>query len=150
MVQINGGKLFEEKMSQYAENASSLAVEIGFMQDKVYPDGTSVPLIAAVNEYGRPPVQPPRPFFRNMIAENSPTWPKAIADLLQGNDYDVETTLKQIGEGIAGQLEKSITELTDPPLAPSTIAAKGFDKPLIDTNLMRSSISYRIVHEGNE
>ena len=34
--------------------------------------------------------------------------------------------------------------ISSPPLAPATIARKGSDKPLVDTGLMRNSITSRV------
>jgi hypothetical protein len=49
-----------------------------------------------------------------------------------------------LGEDIEGALKKSINDLTSPPLAESTIAAKGFAKPLIDTSHMVNSTGYEV------
>ena len=124
-------------------------VRVGFLEGATYPDGTSVALIAAINEFGAPSRgQPPRPFFRNMIAAKSGEWPAAIAGLLVKNDYDVDLTLVQTGAVIAGQLRQSIVDLVDPPLKQSTIDRKGFSKPLIDTEVMLNSIEYEVESDG--
>lgn len=100
-------------------------------------------------EFGLPAHgQPPRPFFRNMIAEQSPTWGRKAASIMRGNGNDIAATLEVMGQEIAGRLKESINALTDPPLAPSTIARKGFDKPLIHTSLMVNSVSH--VVEGGD
>lgn len=120
-------------------------VQVGFLENATYPDGTSVALIAAINEFGAPSRgQPPRPFFRRMVAAKSPEWPSAIADLLKANDFDANRTLEQVGAAIKGQLQQSIVDLVDPALKPSTVARKGFDKPLIDTGHMLKSVDYRV------
>ena len=124
-------------------------VRIGFLEGATYPDGTSVPLVAAVNEFGAPSRnQPPRPFFRNMIAAKSGEWPDSAARLLVANHYDTARTLGQVGEAIAGQLRESIRDLQEPPLAPATVKRKGFDKPLIDTGHMLASVSYEVEGGG--
>ena len=115
------------------------------MEGATYPDGTSVAAVAAFNEFGVPSHgQPPRPFFRRMIAEKSDSWPDAIAANLKATDYDVELTLNRVGAGIAGQLQLSIRDLVDPILAASTIRAKGFSKPLIDTAVMINSVQWEV------
>jgi hypothetical protein len=84
-----------------------------------------------------------------MVAEKSPEWPAAIEGLLVANDYDVDKTLAQTGEAIAGQLRQSIVDLTEPPLAPSTVARKGgVTKPLIDTGHLLASVDYEVVDKG--
>ncbi|HEY1441411.1 MAG TPA: hypothetical protein VGF65_11345 [Mycobacterium sp.] len=120
-------------------------VKVGFLGGATYPDGTSVAMVAAVNEFGAPSRgQPPRPFFRNMIADQSPTWGAKAAAILKTNGGDVKATLDVLGQEIQGRLIQSINTLTEPPLAASTIARKGFDKPLIDTSLMVKSVSYEV------
>jgi hypothetical protein len=120
-------------------------VKVGFLGGATYPDGTSVAMVAAVNEFGAPSRgQPPRPFFRNMIAEQSPTWGAKVAAIMKTNGADVMATLDVMGQEIQGRLIQSINTLTEPPLAASTIARKGFDKPLIDTSLMVKSVSYEV------
>jgi len=141
---VSGGGKFGralDAISGKLGNASE--VQVGFLEGQTYPDGTSVPMVAAINEFGAPSRnQPPRPFFRRMIAEKSSSWPKAIADRLKANEFDARATLEEVGQGVASQLQDSIDKLVSPPLAPSTIARKGFDKPLIDTGQMRNSVSH--------
>jgi hypothetical protein len=92
--------------------------------------------------------QPPRPFFRTMIAQNKDKWPEQIAALMRNSDYDVSGTLERMGHEIEGQLQQSIKALTSPPLARSTVRKKGFDKPLIDTGLMWQSTGHEVTTEN--
>lgn len=164
-------------------------VRVGFLEGATYPDGTSVPLIAAQNEFGGTVQQPartitlyrkvnkagthflrngrfvkrsqanfssqhavaahaitipPRPFFRRMIAAKGRTWGAEIAKLLKANNYHAARTLDQMGLLIKGQLQESILNFTTPRNAPSTIARKGFDRPLIDTGYMLQSVDYEV------
>jgi hypothetical protein len=120
-------------------------VSVGFMAGATYPEGTPVAAVAFWNEYGVPSHnQPPRPFFRQMIAAESPTWPGKMAKLAKATDYDGDKVLALMGEDIKGALQQSINEFQSPPLAPSTIEAKGFAKPLIDTSHMLNSITYEV------
>lgn len=97
--------------------------------------------------------QPPRPFFRNMVAENKGGWGGQIGILLKRTDYDPAAALEQMGFEIEGQLQDSIKKLTSPPLARSTIRAKGFAKPLIGGardsgggGLMWQSTGHEVTH----
>ena len=119
------------------------AVEVGFLEGATYPDGTPVAAVAFWNEYGAS--GPPRPFFRNMISEESPTWGNKLAGAVQHTGGDGAKALAMMGEDIQGALVQSINTLTDPPLAPSTIKRKGFDKPLIDKAHMLNSTGYRVI-----
>ena len=143
---LSGG----DKLAAYLRNLSKKAdkpatLRVGFLESATYPDGTSVPMVAAIQEFGAPSKGiPPRPYFRRMIAEKADTWGAAIGDLLTANDFDAEKTLGLAGAGIKGQLQQSIRDLTSPPLAPATIAAKGFAKPLISTGHMINSVDYDV------
>lgn len=117
-------------------------VDVGFLEGATYPDGTPVAAVAFWNEYGSS--GPPRPFFRTMIAEESPSWPGKVAALAKATHNDGAKVLGLMGEDIDGALKQSIVDFTDPPLAASTIARKGFDKPLIDTAHMLNSTGYRV------
>lgn len=165
-------------------------LQIGFLDGATYPDGTSVPLIAALNEYGgvikRPASQitiyrkvnaagtgflrngrfvrrsqsnfasthavpaytitiPPRPFMRTMITKYSKDWGREAGQLLVSNNYDMDRAMHLMGERIKGQLQQTIIEFKSPPNAPSTIARKGFNDPLIDTGHMLNSVDYEII-----
>lgn len=143
---MTGGDKLREALDRLATSLKKGAVvRVGFLEGATYPDGTSVPLVAAFNEFGVPSHgQPPRPFFRRMIATKSKEWPAAVEANLKATDYDAKLTLERVGAGIKGQLQQSIVDLVDPPLAPSTIKQKGFDKPLIDTSVMINSVDYEV------
>lgn len=145
-VEIKGGDKFEAALLEIARMIDQpKTLKVGFMSGAVYPNGTSVAMVAAIHNYGAPAAGiPPRPFFSNMIADKSPEWPDAIAGLLKSTRYDVDETLKRTGETIAGQLLDSILNGKYAPLKPATIARKGFDQPLVDTGRMKDSITYKI------
>lgn len=146
MATISGGAKLEAALKEISEKATSASlVRIGFLENAKYPDGTLVAMVAAIQEFGAPKVGiPPRPYFRNMIAAKSGEWPKAIGNLLKVNEYDAAKTLGQTGEAVKGQLRQSIVDLVSPPLAPSTVARKGFDKPLIFSGHMLNSVDYEV------
>ena len=79
-----------------------------------------------------------------MIAKEAPDWPKEMADQARKTDFNGEAVLNRMGELIEGQLKQSIKDLTSPALAPSTVAAKGFSKPLIDTGHMLNSTTFKV------
>lgn len=149
MANIKGGDKLLEKLAQLAKMAENPAtLRVGFLESATYPDGKPVAMIAAIQDFGAPGVGiPPRPFFRNMIANKRGEWPKAIADLLKANDYDAKKTLEIAGQAIAGQLRQSIINTNEPPLAASTIARKGSAKPLVDTGHMLNSVDFEVTTE---
>lgn len=146
MAIIKGGGIFSSFLKGITEGMTKASVvDVGFLGDATYPDGTSVALVATVQEFGSASRGiPPRPFFRHMVAAKKGEWPDAARHLLVDNNYDATRTLQQLGQGIKGQLQQSIVDTNSPPLAPATIAAKGFDKPLISTGQMINSVDYRV------
>lgn len=147
MVMLSGGNKLEEFLKDIGKKvAQSATVEIGFMEDATYEDGTPVALVAMIQDYGAPAANiPPRPFFRNVIAKESGHWGEDLAILLKSTNYNAEQALDLMGEEIAGELQDSINEFDSVPLAPATIASKGFDKQLIDSGHMFRSVDHRVI-----
>ncbi|PND34535.1 hypothetical protein C1I89_10135 [Achromobacter pulmonis] len=145
-VTFKGGQALARRLEEMAKKlGDGGSLRVGFLEGATYPDGTPVALVAAVNEFGRPDRnQPPRPFFRSMIAEKQKGWPRALGAVAKNNDYDIDKALGQMGEGIKGQLQESIRELDSPALSPVTVARKGFEKPLVDTGHMMNSVDYEV------
>lgn len=190
---LSGGErltAYLDKISkQLAAASGQPSVSVGFLEGATYPDGTSVPLVAAIQEFGgtinRPPGQitvfrkraasgthflrngrfvkrkesnfstthaapahsitiPPRPYFRNMIKTNGPSWPKAMGTLLKSNDFNAAKVLGLMGQLIKGQLQSSILANTPPPNAPSTIARMGHSRTLIDSGTMLNAVDYEV------
>lgn len=127
MVKISGGDKFEAALKEIAKKASNAATaEIGFMENATYPDGKNVAMVAAIQEFGAPAKGiPPRPYFRGMINQNSPQWPDEIAAALKSTNYNARNTLSQMGAVIAGELQQSIVDTSDPPLSPITVMLRG-------------------------
>ena len=127
MVKITGGDRLETTLKQISANVGKASsVSIGFLSGSDYPNGTSVPMVAAIQEFGAPKRGiPPRPYFRTMIAAKSPEWPDAIAGVLRATNFDTAKALDVVGDQIAGQLKDSIVALTAPPLSPVTIMLRG-------------------------
>ncbi len=117
-------------------------VRVGFLEGATCgrDNDASAPEIAFILEGGAPAANiPPRPFFRTMISKRSQTWGKTLTQLLKNNSYDTRLALMGMGMIMGEQLQVSMIQMQDPPNAPSTIKAKGFNNPLIDSrNLLRS------------
>jgi hypothetical protein len=146
VIGLSGGAALEAKLREIAERTSTSGeLRCGFLEGSTYPDGTSTPLVAATQEFGSPSHNiPSRPFFRTMIKQESPHWGEDIGKLLTASNYDVAHALGSMGMEIKNELQDSIKALMDPPLAPATVARKGFDKPLVDTGHMWQSIDYEV------
>lgn len=146
MVTLSGGDKLSKALADIAKNLSkAAAVDIGFLENSTYLDGVSVPMVAAIQEFGAPSVGiPPRPFFRTMIVAKSPEWPEGIAEQLKAHDYDAGKALTATGDAIKGQLQQSIVDFVGAPLSPSTIERKGTDKQLVDTGHMLASVNFAV------
>lgn len=142
-MQLKVSEAVERKLKEIASKMSG-SLEVGFLENATYPDGTPVAAVAFWNEFGTLHA-PARPFFRQMIAKESPTWAGKIAKLAIATGDDGPKVLALMGEDIDGALKQSINDFTSPALAESTIKRKGFDKPLIDTSHMVQSTGYRVI-----
>jgi hypothetical protein len=52
--------------------------------------------------------------------------------------------LQRLGAQMVDDVQRTITDLRDPANAPSTVAQKGFDNPLIETERLRASIDFEV------
>lgn len=144
-----GWKRIQMEMKKFRK----LFTDIGHFSDSRYGDGTSVALIAAVNEFGtnhagrnRKVKIPERSWKRSVFDKNiNRIWrviEQLISKILTGQ-LTAEKAIAQLGEWWTGMEKDSITNLTSPPNAPITIRKKGSSNPLIDTGQMRNSIDHK-------
>lgn len=87
---------------------------------------------------------PARPFFRGMIQQHKGEWPADLGKIIKAADYDSTVALGRLGKHVAEQLQESIRDFSDPPNAKSTIAKKGFDKPLVESAHMQNSVDSEV------
>lgn len=139
-------------LEQVGKSLESKQVKVGFVDGATYPDGTSVAMVAAINEYGNPSNnQPPRPFFRNAISEKSGDWVETVAKGIRAG-IDTTQVLEVAGAQIKGDVQESIAILIEPKLSDVTLhirrTRKKFPnqstKPLEDTKLMFGDVNYEV------
>ncbi len=144
--------VIEDFLNTVASQLDSRQVKVGFIDGATYPDGTTVAMVAATNEYGRPENnQPPRPFFRNAIANHEDEWSDAIARGIRAG-YPVDQVLEVVGAQIQGDVQESISTLIDPPLSPATLHIRrtrkerrtDSTKPLVDSKVMIGDVNYEV------
>ena len=116
-------------------------IEVGFFEGEKYPDGKSVAEVAAFNEFGGGHT-PPRPFMRTLVQNHRKIWRNILQDELPKED-NAHTALATLAEYMVDDLKDYIKIWTYPPNAPSTIAKKGFNDPLVDTGRMMNSVDWR-------
>ena len=108
--------------------------------------------IAACNEYGTKRNgkvhSPERSFLRATFDANVHEYhalaAKYIGRVLDGT-LTARGALMLIGARMERDVKKAIRDFDDPPNAPSTIARKGFDNPLIETRRMLNETAFRVV-----
>ncbi len=142
MAVLAGGEKLAKVLAGIAEQMEG-SVSVGFLAGATYPDGTPVAQVAFWNEYGTTKI-PPRPFFRTMIANESPGWGVMMAKATKHFEYSGDEVLKFMGLKISEQLQQSIVGWQTPPNAPYTIAKKGFNKPLIDSGHLQNSVDFEV------
>lgn len=105
--------------------------------------------IATIHEFGTEHV-PERSFIRSTFlvkkVDELAAMQVKLARAIVMDGMDPMKALNILGAWGAAQVKNTITEDdVPPPLAASTIARKGSTKPLVDTGLLKNSISYEVV-----
>lgn len=131
-------------------------IALGFPRGKAtaaqYPDGTSVLNVAFWNNYGTfdkngNPHIPARRFMdtggRRASIELKPLIAKLLKSVNEGK-MTSEDAAEIIGLKATAILKKEITEMNEPPNAPETIRKKKSSNPLIDTGLMRQTVTFEL------
>jgi hypothetical protein len=108
-------------------------------------DGEDLVTIAAANEFGTATI-PERSFLRSTVDEGRAKYAKLLRQAVERmvDGVPVPLAMGVVGETLVGDVQKKIRNRIPPPNAPSTIARKGSDVPLIDTGRLRQSIDYEI------
>lgn len=97
------------------------ALKVGFLAGADYPDGMSVAMVAAIQNFGAPSRGiPPRPFFSGMIAKHQNEWAPALGKILAATQNDVPSSLALLGAQMVGQLQQSLLDGTWAPNSPVT------------------------------
>ena len=107
--------------------------------------------ILAINEFGWPAKGiPARPFMRTA----TPLIAKRIRTLIRqmrarGVPWVGSVEAAQIGDIGRAIIQDTILNWTLPANAPKTILRKGFDDPLLETNLLWKSVAYDVLSHYN-
>lgn len=135
-----------------AASKGKAKIEVGILGPKAHNKhkGSDVVLsdIAGFHEFGTRNI-PRRPFvsgwFDSVIGSALPTALKQSAQKLLAGKIDESKYIKLLGNFGVGGIQKFISAGVKPALAKSTIKRKGSSVPLIDTGVLRSSITFRAV-----
>jgi hypothetical protein len=108
--------------------------------------GTLIVDYAIANEYGTSKI-PERSFMRSTYDEKESEWNKAldkiVSSVIEG-DFDVAEKIAFIGEQMVNDIKDKIDSNIPPSLSEATIKRKGSSKTLIDTGIMKTSITYKV------
>lgn len=139
--------------------ADNMRGKVGWFESAQYPDGLPVAYVATIHEFGYPEGNiPPRPTGRPTVAEHAQAWASLMGSgvkVIVRGGYTFEQVLDGLCLQAQGDWARTIANLTAPALKPQTIAARqrrykdrstvgSLDKPLVDTSLMVSSLTYQI------
>lgn len=108
--------------------------------------------VAVKNEFGVSEERiPARPFMKRStppaIKLIRAYWKKNF-EVLNRRVGSIDKAVQELAPLLVDVYKKTITDLHEPPNAPLTIALKGSDNPLIDSGLMRATVTSDIKKDG--
>lgn len=147
MVQIKGGTKLEAALREISRKVKKAAtVDIGLLEGSTESDGTSSPMVGALQEFGTKSI-PPRPFMRNAVTKNQDKWGPNLATNLVNNNYDADKALGLLGAEIVGEIQQEINDMQAPPLSPITVMLRGMksnDQSLVVTGKTVGEAAQRV------
>lgn len=122
------------------------SIDVGFFETAVYEDGTPVAGVAAVNEFGSSDGRvPERPAFRQAVNRLEDELGVVLGRAVAASGFNIDdAVVERVGLAAQAAVQESITDLRQPPNAPSTVARKGSSNPLVDEGVLRSSVSFEV------
>jgi hypothetical protein len=151
---IEKRKLWDELIAR-AKKLDHAYVRVGVLEEKGSvargDGGMTLVEIAATHEFGSSDGRiPERSFIRSTFlirrVNALRTFQEKLARAIVTKGLDPIKALNMLGAWGAAEVKNTITEIDiPPPLADSTVQRKGSSKPLVDTGLLKNSISYEVV-----
>lgn len=128
-------------------------VEAGWFPSAVYEDGTPVAGVAAVQEFRD---GGSRSFMRTTVAAKRPEWANQVGKLatrVTSGKLSEQGMGDLIGAMVVGDVQRTISKITEPELAESTKAARrrrgnSSIKPLLDQRIMFNTMTYNTLKKG--
>jgi hypothetical protein len=129
---------------------------VGWFESARYEDGTSVALVAVVQEYGSTKRKiPPRPFMRTTQQENAQQWKedaRQLASAVAAGHMPPDALMEGLTQKAEGAIRQTISKVLSPPLSERTIAArarrhskgKASAKPLVDTGYLLNTLTSQV------
>ena len=136
-------KTIKEALVKYKD---APAVTVGIHEDAGnHPNAnmTNAKLGATLN-YGVPGRIPARPWLIPGYKKGERRYVKDLKNSIE-EGLNLPTAMLKVGALAKDEIQQFMTDLRRPRNAPLTIKHKGFDNPLIDTGVLRSSVDYKLV-----
>lgn len=115
----------EKQLEVMLDNLGNKQARVGYLESSKYEDGTPVAYVAAIQEFGSPQMSiPARPTLRPTVARDTAKWrntAKAGAKAIANGSQSTQTVMDALGMQAAGGVRQSISQLTTPPLSPTTL-----------------------------
>lgn len=109
------------------DGLDGLVGKTGWFETARYSNGTPVAYVASIQEFGDGKI-PARPFVRTTVAARSDEWIRQFGEgsreILKGGALTGRQVLETVVMGAAGDIAKTISEITSPPLSPLTLLAR--------------------------
>jgi hypothetical protein len=159
-VRSSGSDKLNRKLAEL-KRVNKANVKVGFFDKATYSDGTSVAYVAYLNEYGGH--NPPRPFMKRTVKNNSNKWVKGIKASLKQSGLTadgISLAFHRAGLVAVGDVKRTIMDWhpNDPrPNSLSTIAIKARRgregknlqainprQVLVDTGRMVGAVMYEV------
>lgn len=127
-------------------------VTVGIHETADQPEGADITMatLGAIQNFGTEDGNiPAREWLIPGVRSGDKEYIETIGEGIANQD-DPDKTLEQVGLLAVGYTQQYITDLQDPPNAPSTIRQKGSSNPLIDTGQMRQSVTHLVQNNKPE
>lgn len=155
-VNILGGDLWKKKLEKYTKESE---LRVGILNGATYQGeygskaGQSVAEVAYWQEYGTHNKEggeaaPPRPFFRNTVAEKKSAWLDMVKNEVK-RGQGTENALFALGETATADITETIKQGVNPPLSAVTLEERkryGLTSttPLMRTMTLIKALGYEV------
>src|SRR5574340_742970 len=134
----------KEFLSRVPDELADKEVQVGWLGNVNEENGTPVAYVATIHEYGSPGEGiPARPMLGPTMKANTEAYLQFLrlaTKRVQNGQSSGQDALDTLGEVVAGDVRKTISQVSSPPLKPATIKRKGHSKPLIDSETMMDAV----------
>lgn len=143
---------YKKALESFKELSKKPSVKIGVLEksgEHKNPNSEeplTVVEVATFNEFGTETI-PERSFIRATVDQNFEDYvekSKTLQNKVVMQELDVKKALSILGEQIQADIVNAINTGIEPENSPTTIAAKGSSKPLVDSGQLKQSIRYQV------